>query len=217
MIDGPNKKAFLCCKICNLVFSETRFVPSLKEQKKRYIQPNNGVQYTVYLNSLNLVIEQTTPLLSKEMTGLDFDCGPTPVIGTLLEKQGINCINYDPIYFNEIPEGQYDFIFANECFEHFFFPAKEIRKIKDLLKPNGYLIVITEKWNSSTVFTKWPFAKDSMHVSFYHSDSFQYIAAKYGFTACPSKNQKVFIFQKQKIEELSEITEVAVEIIDQVV
>lgn len=200
-LNGPDKRLYLCCDNCKLVFTTTTFLPTRKEEEKRYKLHNNGIEFPGYVKFLNQAIKPALPLLTKDMIGLDYGCGPTPTLSVLLEQQGIKCENYDPIFFSEMPEGPFDFIFATECFEHFFLPARELQKIKNLLKPNGYLIVMTEKWTKPEVFSRWTYAKDPTHVTFYHADTFRYISEKYKFNLLESPNPRVVLMQKEEIEE----------------
>jgi len=197
VVDGAESKAYRECKKCRLIFTESRFQPSKKSEKSRYLTHNNGIQYKGYVNFLNQAIEPTLPLLTQKMKGLDFGCGPEPTLSVILEQKGFSCDNYDPIFFPDMPGSAYDFIFATECFEHFFFPAKEVQSIKNLLNPEGILVVMTETWKSTTTFSTWYYAKDSTHVSFYHHQTFDFIATKFGFTRLESNNERVMILQKK--------------------
>jgi SAM-dependent methyltransferase len=196
VVKGPGSRVYRGCQKCRLIFAETRFLPSAESEKKRYLTHNNGIQHQGYVNFLNQAIEPALPLLTKGMHGLDFGCGPTPTLSVILEQQGYPCDNYDPFFFPEIPGKEYGFIFATECFEHFFFPAKEIQCIKNLLKPNGILIIMTETWKSAEDFNNWHYANDSTHVSFYHDHTFDFIGREFGFEKLGTENERVIIFKK---------------------
>lgn len=196
IVEGADSRVYRECNKCKIIFIETQFLPSAKDEKERYLTHNNGIQYKGYVDFLNQAIEPALPLLRKNMQGLDFGCGPTPTLSVMLEKKGYNCDNYDPLFFPEMPIKAYDFIFATECFEHFFFPAKEIQRIIRLLKPDGFLIVMTEVWKSAESFCTWYYTKDPTHVTFYHNQSFEYIAKKYHFKVINTNNERVFIYQK---------------------
>lgn len=196
VVDGPDSRAYRGCNKCKLIFTETRFQPSKQSEKKRYLTHKNGIQYKGYVDFLNQAIEPALPLVSQNMQGLDFGCGPTPTLSVILEQKGFSCDDYDPIFFPELPDKEYDFIFATECFEHFFFPAKEIQHIKKLLKPTGVLIIMTEPWKSAEAFNSWYYAKDSTHVSFYHNHTFDFIGEKFGFEKLESENERVILFKK---------------------
>lgn len=194
-VSGPDKRAYHECVKCSLIFTETRFQLDRQQEKERYQEHNNGIQFPGYVQFLSQAIEVAQPFLSKEMKGLDYGCGPNPTLSLLLEQQGYTCKDYDPMFFPDLPEGLFEFIFATECFEHFFYPAKEISKLKEILAPHGFLIVMTEKWKTIQSFSDWHYAKDRTHVSFFHDMTFDYIAERYGFKILETQNERVLIMQ----------------------
>lgn len=196
-VEGPDARAYMACNRCKLIFTETPFLPAEKSEKERYLTHNNGIQYKGYVNFLNQAVEPALPLLKKHMHGLDFGCGPVPTLSLILEQKGITCDDYDPFFFPDIPPKCYDFIFATESFEHFFYPAKEISLIKDLLKPGGILIIMTETWKSTGEFTDWYYAKDFTHVSFFHNKTFEFIAREFGFEFLKSHKDRVMVLRKK--------------------
>lgn len=195
-IIGIDTRGYKICSNCRLIFTETQFLLSNSDEKARYLTHNNGIQYPGYVNFLNQAIEPTLPYLQQNSNGLDFGCGPTPTISALLKQQGFNCDDYDPFFFPQLPNKVYDFIFATECFEHFYNPAKEIKTICNLLKPGGILTIMTEKWSTEEAFRTWYYLNDKTHVSFYHNDTFQFIAKTYGFEIIESDNLRVIILRK---------------------
>ncbi len=196
-VEGPESKPYWMCNNCMLIFIEACSRPPVKVEKERYLTHNNGIQHKGYVDFLNQAIRPALPFLNKHMEGLDFGCGPVPTLSILLEQKGFSCKNYDPLFFPELPGEKFDFVFATECFEHFFTPANEIALIKKLLKQNGCLIVMTQAWESIEAFPKWHYARDLTHVSFYHKQTFKYISKKYNFQAVENDNNRVFIFIKQ--------------------
>jgi len=136
--------------------------------------------------------------INTKQRGLDYGCGPVPTLSVILkENHGIACDDYDPIFYPDSPSDQYDFIFSTECFEHFFAPTKEIVTIKELLKPGGLLIVMTELWNDDTDLATWYYFRDTTHVAFFHTKTFQYIAEFYDFELIPCDDIRVVILKKR--------------------
>ena len=195
-LKGPDTRVYLACSNCKLIFAEPKFLLSGTDEKARYLTHNNGIQYPGYVTFLNQAIEPTLPYLKQNSNGLDFGCGPTPTISLLLKQQGFNCDDYDPFFFPQLPDKVYDFVFATECFEHFYNPAKEIKTIYNLLKPDGILTIMTETWSTEEAFLTWYYVKDNTHVSFFHIDTFQYIAKTFGFEIIESGNARVIILRK---------------------
>lgn len=199
-VKGPGKREFHCCDICKLIFTDISHLPAPEEEEKRYREHNNGIEYPGYVNFLLQAIEPAIPFLTKNMRGLDYGCGPMPTLSVLLEKRGYGCKYFDPFFFPTLPGGPYDFVFATECFEHFFKPGKEIECIKSLLRPAGYLIVMTETWNSVEAFSDWYYAKDFTHVSFYHTDTFRFVSERYGFALLECSNPRIILMQNKAFE-----------------
>ncbi|MDZ7743703.1 MAG: class I SAM-dependent methyltransferase [Bacteroidota bacterium] len=197
-VKGPDTRAYKCCKKCRLIFAEARFLPSEKSEKERYLTHENGIQHKGYVDFLNQAVEPALPFLSSDMQGLDFGCGPVPTLSVMLEQKGFTCDDYDPLFFPGLAAKEYDFIFATECFEHFFSPAKEIQRINNMLKPGGILIVMTETWKSTKAFGSWYYAKDFTHVCFFHEQTFDFIAEKFGFELLQSRDERVKLLRKNK-------------------
>jgi SAM-dependent methyltransferase len=199
-IQGPDARVYNHCELCHLIFTDTRFFLSRIDEEKRYRKHNNGIHNKGYVSFLNKAIKPALEFLKPGMKGLDYGCGPEPTLSLLLEQDGFACDDYDPIFFPELDQNkQYDFIFATECIEHFFFPAKDLQKIKRLLKEDGILVIMTELWQSQEKFKTWQYAKDPTHVSFYHQRSFDVIAEKSGMSTLFTDNKGVIIFQKSKV------------------
>lgn len=199
-IEGPKGRLLHFCNSCNLVFEERVNRPEWQEEKERYLEHENGIQYEGYVNHLNQAIKPALNHLKPDWRGLDFGCGPTPTLHKLVKLEGFACEFYDPIFFTEPPRGKFDFVFATECFEHFFRPANELHKISGLLKPGGILVVMTQLWNDTTNFKNWGYAHDPTHVVFYHEQTFQFIAAHFGFEILEIKIDRVVILQKKKLK-----------------
>lgn len=195
-LQGQQKRVFQECENCRLIFTESKFFPSLAEERSRYLSHNNGIQYPGYVNFLKQIIEPSLPFLSANMRGLDYGCGPMPTLSILLKNEGLLCLDYDPLFFPVMPDGLFDFIFATECFEHFHKPGKEIEKISGILKPGGYLMIMTTQWESRDNFSSWYYTNDLTHVSFYHKNTFDYIADEYGFSQKLLKDSKIVILKK---------------------
>lgn len=195
---GLMGRVFRHCDNCNLVFVEQQFLPEQEEEKARYDQHNNSIDDRGYVNFLNQAISPAMPYLSKGMKGLDYGCGPGPTLSILLEREGMTCADYDPLFFPDLPEGPFDFIFATECFEHFFDPAKELNRLKQLLKPGGLLVIMTNLWERFEQFSNWHYTNDFTHVSFYHAETFRFICNHFGFKRLESDGERVVILKKNE-------------------
>lgn len=196
VVEGPDHRSYQLCNKCRIIFTDTNFYPTIEEERIRYLEHNNGPQFKGYVKFLNRAIVPALEFLESGMKGLDYGCGPVPTLSKILQKNGYICDDYDPVFFPELDHNkQYDFIFSTECFEHFFYPAKELQQIKKILKQEGYLIIMTDKWKSLEQFKNWYYAKDNTHVTFYHEESLQFIAEKFGFEQIESGDERVSILK----------------------
>lgn len=196
-VEGFKGRQLYLCENCKLIFEKEINRPLKIEEKERYLEHDNSIHDKGYVNHLNQGIKPALKYLKTNYCGLDYGCGPVPTLNRLLEKQGYICEFYDPIFFPKPPPGTFDFIFATECFEHFFRPADEIYKLNGLLKPTGNLVVMTQLWKDSTKFKSWRYAHDPTHVVYYHENTFRFIAAHFGFEILEMIKERVIILQKK--------------------
>ena len=73
--------------------------------------------------------------------GLDFGCGPGPALAEMFKEEGRQVDLYDPFFFHneKVFKKAYDFITCTETIEHFFEPAKEFKRIDEMLVKEGFL------------------------------------------------------------------------------
>jgi SAM-dependent methyltransferase len=196
VISDDNRDYYLCNN-CNLIsVSQVSFI-SAKEEKERYLTHNNGIEFKGYVDFLNQAIEPALQFIDKNMIGLDYGCGHTPTLSILLEQNGYLCEDYDPFFVKNELNKKYDFIFSTEVFEHFFNPKKEIEKIMNLIKKDGILIVMTEKWhNLEQLNNNWHYLRDSTHMVFFHNKTFNYICKEFGLKIIYDDKSRTVILKK---------------------
>lgn len=197
-IQGPDTRSYYRCGSCLLIFADVAHHPTRAQEKDHYQRHENGIQHKGYVDFLDKAIQPALSFLKAGMKGLDYGCGPVPTLSLLLKEAGYEVDDYDPYFFPELEEGsKYDFIFATECFEHFFFPARDLQRLNNLLKKNGLLIVMTERWKEEADFKRWYYAKDPTHVAFYHSRTFDKICSKFNFEQQFMDQRSVVILQRK--------------------
>lgn len=195
-----DQRSFYQCSNCYLIQVAPEHLPDLQDEKALYDTHQNGPGYLGYLDFLNRAVRPMLPYLNKNMKGLDYGCGPGPAISYLLDRKGIGCEDYDPIYFPIPFKKKYDFLFATECFEHFHYPFKEIEKMDRLLKPKGMIGIMTETFGSAERFKNWYYIKDYTHVIFFHQKTFEWIAREFSWEMIHTDHHRVFIFKKNAIQ-----------------
>ena len=190
-----DRRHYFSCSKCKLIHVPPSLYVSPSQEQLRYEEHNNRLSESSYLDFLNRVVKPALPYLNSDAKGLDYGCGPVKGIAHLLNQEGIECDSYDPFFFPELKEKDYDFVFSSECFEHFFSPKDEIEKILLRIKPGGYLFVMTEIFHSIDRFSTWYYKRDLTHVSFFCMDTWSYIAEHYALKMMYSDAKRVFLFQ----------------------
>lgn len=198
-VKGIDEMVLNKCNQCFLVFKSPDNWPRPEDEKERYSQHNNTEECTGYMDFLSKALEPTLPFLEADMEGMDFGCGPTPVLAKMVEKQGCQCSHYDPFFFPELPDERQDFIFATECFEHFFKPGQELKLLTALLRPSGTLTIMTDLWTEDTDFATWWYLRDATHVSFFNTKTFDYICSRFGYDKEYDDHSKVIILRKKVV------------------
>lgn len=190
-------RIYYLCQTCELTFMDSACHLSAEEEKKRYSFHQNNAEDNGYVAFLNRAIEPAISFLNKDMHGFDYGCGPNPVLAHLVSEKGFKCDFYDPYFFPECKfDRKYDFIFATECFEHFFNPGMEIERISELLKTNGILSIMTELWNPVDDFSAWYYKNDPTHVCFYSKNTIDYICDNFHFIKIYTDDKRVIILKK---------------------
>lgn len=197
VVEGPDNRIYRLCGICRLIFIDPVFRPRFQKEKERYLTHNNGIEYPGYVDFLKRAMKPALQFIRKGDYGLDYGCGPNPTLSILLSREGIDCDDYDPIFYqNGIRRDCYDFIFATECFEHFFNPGNELTYLLSLMKKGSSMIVMTKLYRSLSEFETWHYVNDETHVVFYHTETMNYIARRWNFTIVLLQDDRVVIFRK---------------------
>lgn len=191
-----DSRSYYHCRNCHLIFVDRRYHLPKETERSRYTLHQNGVHNEGYVAFLQRVIQPCLPFLTPQMRGLDYGCGPAPTLSKVLADRHLVCYDYDPLFGFTHPHQEYDFIFATECFEHFFLPGKEFANIDGLLTSKGYLAIMTEQWETPAQFREWYYKRDPTHVSFFHRKTFSYICANFGYQIKYAEGNRIIILQK---------------------
>jgi hypothetical protein len=134
------------------------------------------------------------PLLARlpaASRGLDYGCGPGPALAAILREAGHDMTLYDPFFHPN--SGQltqvYDFVTCTETAEHFHRPAEEFTRLMALVRPGGWLAIMTSFQTDDARFRNWHYRMDPTHVVFYREETLRYLAAASGWScAVPVKD-----------------------------
>jgi len=169
---------YLQCARCHLVFvPQEQFVSASKEKAQYDFHKNDPAdsRYREFLGRL------ATPLLQRlkaGQQGLDFGSGPGPTLSLIFEEAGYPMRIYDYFYARDMSvfDQHYDFITSTETVEHLHQPGRELQHLWQLLKPGGYLGIMTKLVNPAEAFGQWHYKNDPTHVCFFSRDTFEYLA-----------------------------------------
>ncbi len=174
-------RIYLRCSHCKLVFVPSRYWLSTEDEKATYDLHENCMQNQGYRQFLSRL---STPLLEKldsVQQGLDFGCGPGPVLSVLLQEKGHQMDLYDPFYYNDpsVFYKNYDFICSTETVEHMNNPNKEFIRLFQMLKQGGWLGIMTKLVIDKQAFSQWHYIRDITHICFYSQHTFEYLAQQF--------------------------------------
>ncbi len=183
------------CPRCDFVFVPPEFQPGAAAEKARYMTHNNDPSDAGYRDFLSRLWNVLKRHLSPGALGLDYGSGPEPVLATMIRGEGFDVRIYDPYFAPDRSalDERYDFITCCETAEHFAKPGEEFETLGRLLKPEGWLGVMTgmkENWEG---FADWNYARDETHVGFYSPGTMGWIANRHGWHAeFPRENVALF-------------------------
>ncbi|MEO8010038.1 MAG: class I SAM-dependent methyltransferase [Dokdonella sp.] len=188
-------RSYARCTDCDLVFMLREYHPDSAAQRAIYdLHRNEGddMRYRAYLDRLAApLMERLTP----GMRGLDYGCGPGPVLAAMLVERGFDMSVYDPLYADEpgVLQRRYDFVTCSEVAEHFHGPAREFERLASLLDARGWLAVMTQLLSADRDFAGWHYPRDPTHVSFYTARTLEWLAQRHGWALHrPSANVALF-------------------------
>jgi len=117
------------------------------------------------------------------MHGLDYGSGPGPALPQMLTNAGFSMTHYDPLFTPDasVLKRTYDFITCTETVEHFHHPGEEFQRLNRLLRPGGWLGVMTGILTDDAGFPGWWYIRDFTHVCFYKESTLRWIARRFGW------------------------------------
>ena len=169
------------CSGCELVFVPRRYWLGTTAEKASYDLHENSAEDPGYRGFLSRLSTPLVERLEAGQTGLDFGCGPGPALPALLAEDGFRVDLYDPFYYNEpaVFSKSYDFICATEVVEHLRDPGQAFSSLFRMLKPGGWLGIMTKLVIDPEAFGQWHYIRDPTHICFYSRNTFTTIARRF--------------------------------------
>ena len=175
------RRNYFVCRRCHLVFVPSTQYLSETDEKTAYDHHQNSPTDPEYRRFLSRLFRPLEDRLAPNSHGLDFGSGPGPTLSMMLEEIGHTVTLYDHFYaHNSAALHQlYDFITATEVVEHLHDPATILSQLWTILKPGGYLGLMTKLVRDQDAFATWHYKNDLTHVRFYSRSTFQWVAAQW--------------------------------------
>jgi SAM-dependent methyltransferase len=90
---------------------------------------------------------------------------------------------YDPLFQpgEAVLGSRYDFVVCSETAEHFHDPLAEFERLFGLLRPGGWLGLMTGFLPAAAEdFARWHYIRDPTHVVFYGPQSLAWLSRRFG-------------------------------------
>lgn len=174
------RRAYLRCGRCALVFVPPAYYLDRAAELAEYQRHENDPADPGYRRFLSRLAEPLLVRVAAGARGLDFGCGPGPALAQMLAEAGCEVSLYDS-FFHPDPgalAGTYDFITATEVVEHLHQPGQELARLWSLLRPGGWLAVMTKLVLDADAFARWHYKNDPTHVCFFSRESWHWWAAQ---------------------------------------
>lgn len=191
-------RRYFSCPACELVFADPASHLSPEAERAEYDLHENDPGDERYRAFLGRLADPLLARLEPGMHGLDYGCGPGPTLSVMLAGQGMVMDDYDPIYAADarLLQRRYDFVTSTEVIEHFRHPAAAWHTLASLVRPGGWLGIMTLLAPSGAeTFSQWWYKNDPTHVSFYTVATFDWLAESMGF-AVEKLDDRVLLMQR---------------------
>jgi len=188
-------RSYIRCPECDLIFVPKACHLSQTEEEARYKLHHNTISNEGYVNSFNEIILQVRKYCPGVNSVLDYGCGPGPVLAELLKRNGFECDVYDPIFSPVFPSCSYDLVISTEVFEHFRDVRIELERVFSLIRPGGFLAVMTLLHDPISNFENWWYHSDPTHISFFSMKTFDWISERNGFNIIFTNNKNLIIME----------------------
>ena len=166
-------RVYLQCVQCELVFVQTSDRLDAQSEKSFYDLHENDPSDERYRGFLSRVCDPMLAKLAANSYGLDFGCGPGPLLAEMFKEVGFEMACFDLFYANEpeVLNKTYDFITCTEVIEHLSQPGEVLEKLLSLLEAGGPLVLMTKLIIDQNRFAQWHylFVADNLPRSDWHA------------------------------------------------
>ena len=188
------------CESCQYIFKSSEHYQDFSAQKERYNLHENDENDEGYQAYFQRFLNFTLPLVGKLETALDFGCGASSLLAKLLEKEGVACDYYDPIYHPDTLDNskKYELIVSTEVFEHLHQPRVVFESLIDRMEEGGYLALQTQFHpNNIEAFKKWYYHQDPTHIVFFTAKTFKVMCEKFACEFVGDNGKNMVVIRKR--------------------
>lgn len=174
------RREYLQCSQCELVFVNPGQRLDAEQEKAHYDMHENNPQDEGYRRFLSRVADPILERIKPNSHGIDFGCGPGPTLSLMLAEKGHTMSLYDIYYHPDkaVLGNSYDFMTATEVIEHLYEPNLVWQQWLNLVKPGGWIGLMTKMVIDVEAFASWHYKNDLTHVVFFSRKTFQYLAER---------------------------------------
>ncbi|MGM0769120.1 MAG: class I SAM-dependent methyltransferase [Pseudomonadota bacterium] len=183
------------CPLCVATVMDSGHWLTAQQERAVYDLHDNNPDDPGYRRFLSKVTAPLLERLEPGAQGLDFGCGPGPALARMLEEAQMAVSLYDPFFHSDpaVLNQTYDFVTCTEVIEHLHHPAAVFRQLDTLVKPGGWLAVMTCFQTDDRQFANWHYRRDPTHVVFYREATLAWLAKAYGWKLeVPAKDVALF-------------------------
>ncbi len=175
------RRCYRRCFTCKTVFVPPQYFLSSDDERARYDLHTNAPDESGYRTFLRRMLMPMHKRIASGGAGLDFGSGPGPTLCLMFEDLGYRMHIYDCFYADDarVWERSYDFITATEVVEHLHQPYRELLRLWRCLKPDGYLGIMTSRYDDIEDFSSWHYKLDPTHVIFFSMESFLWLSQRW--------------------------------------
>lgn len=183
-------RTFSRCATCDLLSVAASDRPDAAAENAHYLMHENSPDDPRYREFLDRLLAPLTSKLEPGARGLDYGSGPGPTASVMLAERGFSTALYDPFFAPDTGQRDrvYDFVLSTESVEHFHAPIREFERIDRMVRPGGWIALMTEMVDER-LSAKWWYLHDPTHVCFYSMDTMRWIARRFTWTIeSPARN-----------------------------
>ncbi|HET6433199.1 class I SAM-dependent methyltransferase [Dyella sp.] len=185
------------CAQCDLVSRDRSTWLDADAERAYYGTHDNRIDDPGYRRFLSQLADPLIARLSPGARGLDYGCGAAPALALMLTDAGFPTVGYDPFFAPDESRlaAHYDFVTCTEVLEHMHDPLRDLACIDAMLRPGGWLGLMTELRPPLADFPRWHYHRDPTHVGFHSERSLGWIAGRFGWSV-ESLGRRVALVRK---------------------